>query len=71
MAIEHKEVPGLYYATFATPGETPMWVGGISGDGDEAQPRPRCADLPDKGLQAEGRNQIIPLRRQQDARTNH
>jgi hypothetical protein len=25
-AVEHKEMPGCFMATFATPGEAPMWV---------------------------------------------
>jgi hypothetical protein len=30
-AIEHKEVPGWYLASFATPGEAPLWVNGPDG----------------------------------------
>jgi hypothetical protein len=30
-AIEHKEMPGCYMASFATPGEAPLWVNGPDG----------------------------------------
>jgi hypothetical protein len=30
-AIEHKEMPGCYMASFATPGEAPLWVNGPEG----------------------------------------
>jgi hypothetical protein len=30
-AVEHKEVPGCFMASFATPGEAPMWVTGSDG----------------------------------------
>lgn len=30
-AVGHKEVDGLYHATFGIPGEPPMWVNGTDG----------------------------------------
>lgn len=30
-AIEHKQVPGCFQASFATPGELPLWVTGPDG----------------------------------------
>ena len=30
-AVAHKEMDGLYHATFGIPGEPPMWVNGTDG----------------------------------------
>lgn len=61
-AIEHKELPGCYMASFATPGEAPMWV--LDSDG-----RPKIFTRPDQAELAGFRVMVARLNRARDVQT--